>query len=80
MSGNVYEQCRDSCEWNAGVVTDTYHDGIYDPFSTSGSRRVFRGGSWGNFAWICRVALRYSFAPVYRNYYLGFRVALAFNK
>lgn len=69
MSGNVWEWCWDSCEYNAGVVT-----------VPSGSRRVIRGGSWNFNAGSCRVALRLSDVPGGRDFNLGFRVALAPSK
>lgn len=43
----------------------------------TGSYRVFRGGSWGDFARYCRSANRLRCGPGYRGYGLGFRVALA---
>jgi len=42
----------------------------------SGSRRVFRSGSWYNAARICRAAYRNGFEPGGRNSYPGFRLAL----
>ena len=80
MSGNVWEWCRDSCDWQGDAVTNTYRDGISDPFSASGSQRVFRGGSWFNRARLCRTAIRGSAGPTDRYYALGFRVALAPSK
>jgi len=77
MSGNVLEWCRDSCDWNSGVVTDNYRDDIMDPLCTNGSYRVLRGGSWIDNARNCRSAYRYSSDPAYRSNYIGFRVALA---
>ncbi|MBQ7176989.1 MAG: SUMF1/EgtB/PvdO family nonheme iron enzyme [Victivallales bacterium] len=83
MSGNVWEWCRDSYEYdsqNYMVKTDTYGYEISDPFSASGSQRVYRGGSWFHYAWYCRVAIRNSIEPEYRINSLGFRVALAPSK
>jgi formylglycine-generating enzyme required for sulfatase activity len=40
-----------------------------------GSYRVFRGGSWGNDAYYCRVANRNAIYPSGANGYIGFRVA-----
>ncbi|MBR6058024.1 MAG: SUMF1/EgtB/PvdO family nonheme iron enzyme, partial [Victivallales bacterium] len=76
MSGNVWEWCRDSCEWKNGVVTDTYRDGVVDPWCRSGSRRVDRGGGWFNQAELCRSTFRSSYDPSFRNDNLGFRLAL----
>ena len=52
MSGNVWEWTQDS--WQNFLV------GGEDPLHTSsGSKRVIRGGSWGNFAKYLRSAFRY---------------------
>ena len=77
MSGNVCEWCRDSCEYDSGVITNTYE--IYDPFSDLGSQRVVRGGSWRDVPWGCRVTRRNSEDPVMWFDYQGFRVALVFT-
>ena len=78
MHGNVWEWCADQCEYNSGVVTDTYSDGATDPLSRSGSQRVFRGGSWGDSAGLCRSAIRGGGIELgHRLGFLGFRPALA---
>jgi formylglycine-generating enzyme required for sulfatase activity len=74
MSGNVWE-------W----VSDRYnrHDRSYygnSPRNSpkgphEGSRRVIRGGSWGNDAEDCRSAIRAGGEPGYRILNLGFRLA-----
>ncbi|MCR5382850.1 MAG: formylglycine-generating enzyme family protein [Lentisphaeria bacterium] len=79
MSGNVWEWCRDCCEWDdktKTVITDTYEDGITDPCCEVGSRRVFRGGSWRYTARDCRPSCRLCLAPTGRYFDVGFRVAL----
>ncbi len=40
-----------------------------------GSVRVFRGGGWGDYGSYCTAASRVRFAPGYRDYNLGFRLA-----
>lgn len=70
MSGNVSEWCQD---WYGkyGSAAQTNPIG-----PSSGSNRVFRGGSWFNSASYCRVAYRVSDSPGNRICYLGFRVVL----
>jgi formylglycine-generating enzyme required for sulfatase activity len=71
MSGNVYE-------W----VSDWY--GEYSSFSqtnpkgpSTGSGRVFRGGSWYGDARYCRVSIRSYYSPGYSSYDLGLRLVLS---
>ena len=71
MAGNVFE-------W----VSDWYLSNYYSisPDSNplgpaSGDYRVLRGGSWYRYWNDVRTALRSSFAPAYRVYYIGFRCA-----
>ena len=71
MSGNVDEWCQD---WygsysNAAQTNPTG--------ASSGSYRVFRGGSWDGGAKLCRSSSRRSNAPDYRGNYLGLRLALS---
>jgi formylglycine-generating enzyme required for sulfatase activity len=80
MHGNVHEWCLDACRssnwWSTkiGVYTDTYKDGIIDPLSTKGNRRVFRGGSWNASAKHCRSAARSCFKPTVKRNNIGFRI------
>ncbi len=70
MHGNVYEWCSD---WWMRDYTTT---AVIDPTGPArGSGRVYRGGSWGGVARICRSAYRYGFVPSYRGGFLGFRLA-----
>ena len=46
---------------------------------TQDSYRVYRGGSWGDAAWYCESPDRSGLEPSYRNFDLGFRVALVLS-
>ena len=71
MHGNVREWCLD---WYG-----TYRGGsVTDPRGpTTGSSRVYRGGSWLNFGRFCRSAGRGNDRPVLRINCVGFRSVLA---
>ena len=71
MHGNVWEWCLD---WYRAYPTTA----VTDPVGPStGSIRVLRGGSWHDYASLCRSAFRYRIDPDGSYYSYGFRVALA---
>lgn len=72
MSGNVREWCYD---WYGTVDNETPVDG-----TSSGSSRVYRGGSWYRNASSASVSSRYSNCPDSRSSYLGFRVVRPSSK
>lgn len=71
MHGNVWEWCHDRY---GALPGGTQTDPTGPP---AGLNRVFRGGSWGVAASRCRSAYRVWNKPIYRDYTLGFRLALA---
>jgi len=71
MHGNVWEWCEDL--WH-GNYEGAPRDGSAWLSGGDSSRRVVRGGSYGNFARYCRSAYRYNYVPASRIHDLGFRV------
>jgi hypothetical protein len=69
MSGNVWEWCSD----RYGAYSSSSQTNPAGP--SSGSYRVFRGGSWFNGARSVRVPFRRIYTPDDRTDFLGFRLA-----
>jgi formylglycine-generating enzyme required for sulfatase activity len=68
MSGNVHELCWD---WHM----DSYVDGASDPKgATSGTYRVYRGGSWSGNAFHSRTSSRRGLFPTHKYNSIGLRV------
>ncbi len=75
MTGNVWEWCSD--RYGSSYYSSSPINNPSGP--TTGSYRVFRGGSWYYRASYCRVASRSYHYPYFRYDYIGFRVCLDLN-
>ena len=69
MHGNVWQWCSD---WYGDYAAGSQRD---PSGPSSGSRRVYRGGSFGDVAGYCRSACRDWEEPVLRSTFHGFRLA-----
>ncbi|AFY39355.1 Sulphatase-modifying factor protein [[Leptolyngbya] sp. PCC 7376] len=73
MHGNVWEWCQDDRHDN---YQDAPDDGsVWESASDKSTSKVLRGGSWLDYPWLCRSAIRLDFSRDFRYYFYGFRVA-----
>ncbi|MFM7864602.1 MAG: formylglycine-generating enzyme family protein [Planctomycetaceae bacterium] len=70
MHGNALEWCSD---WYGDYRSTPLSD---PPGAQTGSSRILRGGCWNVDQYFVRCARRNGLTPVFRSYYVGFRVVL----
>jgi formylglycine-generating enzyme required for sulfatase activity len=75
--GNVWEWVQD--EWDTMYYGQFAEMPAIDPVgpTSTSSQRAVRGGGWADTASGCRASGRYAHGPSFRNFTIGFRVALS---
>ncbi|MCA8994031.1 MAG: SUMF1/EgtB/PvdO family nonheme iron enzyme, partial [Planctomycetaceae bacterium] len=76
VHGNVWEWVQDN--WDPAYYGKFEENAAVDPCSPflADSQQVIRGGYWFNYPSHCRSSCRLADPPTYRNYVIGFRIAL----
>jgi len=77
MHGNMWEWCQDRAkvyQEKLYIWVDCCIDGIIDPVSVHGSKRIARGGTWNYYPTFCRSSHRIAYDKNERYNYLGFRL------
>jgi formylglycine-generating enzyme required for sulfatase activity len=82
MLGNVMEHCLDfaregEVNGRTALISDTYRDGITDPFNKTGDQRIRRGGNWLQARRTNVPSSRQALPPEFSSVSVGFRVVLA---
>jgi formylglycine-generating enzyme required for sulfatase activity len=76
MHGNVWEWCED--DWHENYISAPTNGSAWN--SRGGSNiKMLRGGSWSDYARLCRSALRRRYSLDGRGSYFGFRVVSSFR-
>lgn len=73
LHGNAWEWVADC--WHEDYKGAPNNGSAWTSSCAAGDRRVLRGGGWSNYPVYSRSAFRISYAPDFRYYYSGFRLA-----
>jgi formylglycine-generating enzyme required for sulfatase activity len=74
LHGNVWEWCQDV--WHENYENAPMDGSSWNENDSQSTLRILRGGSWCYYPKNCRSAVRFRNSADFRNYYLGFRLAL----